>query len=172
VVWTLGPVVILLAIAIPSFNLLTAQYSPPEADYTVKATGYQWYWGYEYQTEGELSFDALMLQESDRADYGKEDVAAYPRLLAVDNEVRCSRRQDRASAGDRRRRSARLRHAGLRREDGRCSRAVSTRPGSRPTPKASITASVPSFAARTTPTCRSRYASYPRNSLMLARRCG
>jgi cytochrome c oxidase subunit 2 len=58
-----------------------------EADMTIKATGYQWYWGYEYQTEGELSFDSLMLQESDRADYGKEDVAAYPRLLAVDNEV-------------------------------------------------------------------------------------
>lgn len=87
VVWTLGPVVILLAIAVPSFNLLTAQYSPPPADITIKATGYQWYWGYEYQTENELSFDQLMLRESDRADYAKEDVAAYPRLLAVDNEV-------------------------------------------------------------------------------------
>lgn len=86
VVWTLGPVVILLALAIPSFNLLTAQYSPPEADYTVKATGYQWYWGYEYQTDSEVSFDSLMLKEGDRAGYAKEDVAAYPRLLAVDNE--------------------------------------------------------------------------------------
>ncbi|SOE17669.1 cytochrome c oxidase subunit 2 [Hoeflea halophila] len=86
VIWTLGPVVILLALAIPSFNLLTAQYSPPEADYTVKATGYQWYWGYEYQTENEVSFDSLMLQEADRVAAGKEDVAAYPRLLAVDNE--------------------------------------------------------------------------------------
>lgn len=86
VVWTLGPVVILLALAIPSFNLLTAQYSPPEADYTVKATGYQWYWGYEYQTDAELSFDSLMLQEADRAAAGKEDIAAYPRLLTVDNE--------------------------------------------------------------------------------------
>lgn len=86
VVWTLGPVVVLLALAIPSFNLLTAQYSPPEADYTVKATGYQWYWGYEYQTDAELSFDSLMLQEADRAAAGKEDIAAYPRLLTVDNE--------------------------------------------------------------------------------------
>lgn len=86
VIWTVGPVVILLAIAIPSFNLLTAQYSPPPADITVKATGYQWYWGYEYQTETELSFDSLMLQEGDRAEAGKEDVAVYPRLLAVDNE--------------------------------------------------------------------------------------
>lgn len=86
VIWTLGPVVILLALAIPSFNLLTAQYSPPAADYTVKATGYQWYWGYEYQTENEVSFDSLMLQEGDRADAGKEDMAVYPRLLTVDNE--------------------------------------------------------------------------------------
>ena len=87
VIWTLGPVVVLLALAIPSFNLLTAQYSPGPADFTVKATGYQWYWGYEYQTENEVSFDSLMLQEGDRAGYGKEDVAAYPRLLAVDNEL-------------------------------------------------------------------------------------
>ena len=86
VIWTLGPVVILLALAVPSFNLLTAQYSPPAADFTVKATGYQWYWGYEYQTENEVSFDSLMLQEGDRADAGKEDMAVYPRLLTVDNE--------------------------------------------------------------------------------------
>lgn len=89
VIWTLGPVFILLFLAFPSFNLLTAQYSPPDADITVKATGYQWYWGYEYQTdaEAEVSFDSLMLQEGDRADAGKEDLAAYPRLLAVDNEL-------------------------------------------------------------------------------------
>lgn len=87
VIWTLGPVVVLLALAVPSFNLLTAQYSPPSADFTVKATGYQWYWGYEYQTENEVSFDSLMLHEGDRADYGKEDMATYPRLLAVDNEL-------------------------------------------------------------------------------------
>ncbi len=41
---------ILLCLAIPSFQLLTAQYNPPrEPELTVKATGYQWYWGYEYQ---------------------------------------------------------------------------------------------------------------------------
>ncbi|MET0258308.1 MAG: cytochrome c oxidase subunit II, partial [Methylobacterium sp.] len=50
VVWTLAPVLILLCLAIPSFQLLTAQYNPPrEPELTVKATGYQWYWGYEYQ---------------------------------------------------------------------------------------------------------------------------
>jgi cytochrome c oxidase subunit 2 len=87
VIWTLGPVIILLCLAIPSFQLLTAQYSPDEAKLTVKATGYQWYWGYEYQTEEPLSFDALLLKDADRAAEGKEDLAVYPRLLAVDNEV-------------------------------------------------------------------------------------
>lgn len=87
VIWTLGPVIILLFLAIPSFQLLTAQYSPDEPKLTVKATGYQWYWGYEYQTEEPLSFDALLLKDADRAAAGKEDMATYPRLLAVDNEV-------------------------------------------------------------------------------------
>ncbi|WOC15329.1 cytochrome c oxidase subunit II [Pseudochrobactrum sp. MP213Fo] len=87
VIWTLGPVIILLFLAIPSFQLLTAQYSPEEPQLTVKATGYQWYWGYEYQTEDPLSFDALLLKDEDRAEAGKQDLAAYPRLLAVDNEV-------------------------------------------------------------------------------------
>lgn len=88
IVWTLGPVLILLAIAIPSFNILTKQLAPEaEPQITIKATGYQWYWGYEYQTENELSFDALLLQEGDRKDAGKEDKVIYPRLLAVDNEV-------------------------------------------------------------------------------------
>jgi cytochrome c oxidase subunit 2 len=88
VIWTVGPVVILLALAIPSFQLLTAQYNPPEeAKLTIKATGNQWNWDYEYQIEQPLSFNAALLQEGDRAAAGKEDKAKYPRLLAVDNEV-------------------------------------------------------------------------------------
>ncbi|MEP2948007.1 MAG: cytochrome c oxidase subunit II [Lentilitoribacter sp.] len=88
VVWTLGPILILLAIAVPSFNILTQQLAPEEEpQLTIKATGYQWYWGYEYQTEGEVSFDSLMLQEDDRSTYGKENVVEYPRLLAVDNDI-------------------------------------------------------------------------------------
>jgi cytochrome c oxidase subunit 2 len=88
VVWTVGPVVILLFIAIPSFQLLTAQYTPTEEpSLTIKATGNQWNWDYEYQIEEPFSFNAAMLQEGQRSDFGKEDVAAYPRLLAVDNEI-------------------------------------------------------------------------------------
>lgn len=88
VIWTVGPVVVLLLLAIPSFQLLTAQYTPPEgAQLTVKATGNQWNWDYEYQTENTLSFNSAILADSDRAAAGKEDRGVYPRLLAVDNEM-------------------------------------------------------------------------------------
>ena len=88
VIWTVGPVVALLFLAVPSFQLLTAQYTPPEeAKLTVKATANQWNWDYEYQVEDPLSFNSALLVDADRAAAGKEDRAVYPRLLAVDNEV-------------------------------------------------------------------------------------
>ncbi len=88
VIWTVGPVIVLLFLAVPSFQLLTAQYNPPEEPtMTIKATGYQWNWEYEYQDEEPLTFASFMLQEGDRASAGKEDIAEFPRLLAVDNEV-------------------------------------------------------------------------------------
>jgi len=88
VIWTVGPVVILLCLAIPSFQLLTAQYTPPEeAKLTVKATANQWNWDYEYQVDKPLTFNSAILQEGDRAGAGKEDRKLYPRLLAVDNEL-------------------------------------------------------------------------------------
>ncbi|MGO4840988.1 cytochrome c oxidase subunit II transmembrane domain-containing protein, partial [Rhizobiaceae sp. 2RAB30] len=88
VIWTVGPVVVLLALAVPSFQLLTAQYTPPEEPkLTIKATGNQWNWDYEYQIQEPLSFNSAMLQEDERTAAGKEDKAKYPRLLAVDNEV-------------------------------------------------------------------------------------
>lgn len=91
IIWTLGPVIVLLLLAVPSFQLLTYQYTPDEEPaMTVKATGMQWYWEYEYQDENAdspVSFSALLLQDADRAELGKEDLSQYPRLLAVDNEV-------------------------------------------------------------------------------------
>lgn len=88
VIWTVGPVVVLLAIAIPSFQLLTAQYNPPEEPkLTLKATGNQWNWDYEYQLEQPLSFNSAILADKDREAAGKADLAVYPRLLTVDNEV-------------------------------------------------------------------------------------
>ena len=50
---------------------------------TVKVTGYQWYWGYEYPDNDGLSFDSIMLSEEERAAEGNKE----PRLLAVDNEM-------------------------------------------------------------------------------------
>ena len=103
VVWTLAPVLVLLCLAIPSFQLLTAQYNPPrEPELTVKATGYQWYWGYEYQPtktseeaqETPVSFESYplaqltdSLADQDAAAEAKGSLDEYPRLLAVDNEV-------------------------------------------------------------------------------------
>ena len=88
VIWTVGPVIILLFISIPSFQLLTSQFSPPTAPvFTVKATGYQWYWGYEYQTEDAVSMESRLMADADREGAGKGDLAVYPRLLTVDNEL-------------------------------------------------------------------------------------
>jgi cytochrome c oxidase subunit 2 len=88
VIWTVGPVVALLFLAIPSFQLLTAQYDPGEDPaLTVKATGVQWYWDYEYQGDAPLTFSSMLLKDEDRAAAGKEDRGTYPRLLAVDNEM-------------------------------------------------------------------------------------
>jgi cytochrome c oxidase subunit 2 len=88
VIWTVGPVLILLALAVPSFQLLTAQLDPKEeAAMTIKATGNQWYWSYEYQAAEPVSFDSLLLKDDGRAAAGKEDKAMYPSLLAVDNEM-------------------------------------------------------------------------------------
>ncbi|PZO74729.1 MAG: cytochrome c oxidase subunit II [Mesorhizobium amorphae] len=89
VVWTVAPVVILLFIAVPSFQLLTAQYTPPtEPTMTIKATGNQWNWDYEYQIENPVTFNSMpLLRDEERAALGKESLADYPRLLAVDNEM-------------------------------------------------------------------------------------
>ena len=78
VIWTVLPVVVLIAIAIPSFQLLTAQYNPKDAPkLTVKATGNQWNWDYEYETgdKDKLSFNSSILADADRASV----VHAHPR---------------------------------------------------------------------------------------------
>lgn len=80
VVWTVVPVLILIAIAIPSFRLLYHQVEIPEADMTVKAVGYQWYWGYEYPDHGDFAFDSIMLEDD-------ELEAGQPRLLATDTAM-------------------------------------------------------------------------------------
>lgn len=64
IVWTIIPVMILMAIAVPSFKLLYFQDVAPEADMVIKATGHQWSWTYEYPDHGGLTFDSNMLPDS------------------------------------------------------------------------------------------------------------
>ena len=79
VLWTLIPCLILTVLAVPSFKVLYSQDEIPKADVTIKATGYQWYWGYEYPDEN-IIFDSYMIDEKDLKE-------GQPRLLTVDNEV-------------------------------------------------------------------------------------
>ena len=79
VLWTLIPCLILIVMAVPSFKILYKQDAIPKADLTIKAIGYQWYWGYEYPDEN-IIFDSYMVETKDL----KEN---QPRLLTVDHEV-------------------------------------------------------------------------------------
>lgn len=92
VIWTVVPILILVVIAIPSFRLLYKQLEIPEYDMTIKATGYQWYWGYEYTDEGleDISFDAIMLRDDERQEAAEArgvSLDELPRLLAVDYDL-------------------------------------------------------------------------------------
>jgi cytochrome c oxidase subunit II len=91
VIWTVVPILILVGIAVPSFALLFAEHDPARAiaafdpakdkQLTIKATGSQWYWSYEYPDNGDITFDSLLLRDTDGAPTGE------PRLLAVDNKM-------------------------------------------------------------------------------------
>ncbi|GAB4136261.1 MAG: cytochrome c oxidase subunit II [Sphingomonadales bacterium] len=80
VVWTVLPIAILLVIAVPSFRILTYQETIPEADITIKATGSQWFWSYEYPDHGGFFFDSYMVADADLQ-------PGQPRLLATDNNI-------------------------------------------------------------------------------------
>ncbi len=81
VLWTVVPVLILVTIAIPSFKLLYYMDKNPHATMTIKITGHQWYWSYEYPDQGDFSFNSNILDDETTKKEGK------PRLLAVDNPV-------------------------------------------------------------------------------------
>jgi cytochrome c oxidase subunit 2 len=83
VLWTILPVIILACIAVPSFRLLFVQLDVPKPDLTVKATGSQWYWTYNYPDNGNLKIISAMLDE----EHLKQLKPDEPRLLAVDNDM-------------------------------------------------------------------------------------
>lgn len=82
VIWTILPAAILVVIAIPSMTLLARQYeTPPENAVTIKAIGYQWYWGYEYPDHGGFEVVSNMKKKADALADGE------PYQLAVDNRM-------------------------------------------------------------------------------------
>lgn len=90
VAWTVVPIIILVVIAVPSFRLLYEEAVVPPADMTIKATGYQWYWGYEYPDHNDIDILQIMLQDDERLARMEETGGTeedFPRLLAVDNDL-------------------------------------------------------------------------------------
>ena len=83
VAWTLVPILILVFIGSFSLPVLFKQQEIPEADITVKATGYQWFWGYEY-VDHEFGFESFMLERERLAEFGYAD-DEY--LLATDTAI-------------------------------------------------------------------------------------
>jgi len=77
IIWTVAPVMILMVIAVFSFRLLFAYNDMPKPDLTIKATGYQWYWGFEYPDQKIGEFVSNILPED------KADAAGVPYKLAV-----------------------------------------------------------------------------------------
>lgn len=69
IAWTVVPIVILIFIGAFSLPILFKQQEIPEADLTIKVTGYQWYWTYEYP-DSEIVFDSFMLARDELEDYG------------------------------------------------------------------------------------------------------
>jgi cytochrome c oxidase subunit II len=78
--WTVVPVLILVIIAIPSFKLMYYMDRVPNPDMTIKVTGHQWYWSYEYPDQGELTFDSNLIPDADLK-------PGQTRLLDVDNPL-------------------------------------------------------------------------------------
>ena len=79
ILWTVVPVLILVVIAVPSFQLLYYMDETKNADMVVKVTGNQWHWNYEYMDE-QIAFDSYMLSD-------EELRPGQPRLLSVDNPL-------------------------------------------------------------------------------------
>lgn len=89
IVWTVIPVLILIAMAWPATAKLIAMYDMRESEMTVKVTGYQWMWKYEYLGQ-DVAFTSRLARDSDQIrQSGKvPTVAENPHyLLDVDNRL-------------------------------------------------------------------------------------
>lgn len=83
IAWTVIPIVILLAIGAYSLPVLFNQQEIPKGDITIKVTGYQWYWGYEY-VDHEFGFESFLLEKDELVEHG---YAEDEYLLATDTAV-------------------------------------------------------------------------------------
>ena len=90
IAWTLVPILILVVIAIPSFKLLYFMDKAEHADMTLKVTGHQWYWSYEYPDQDGVSFDSNMIPEEDAAKLHKKRLldVDFPVVLPVNTTIR------------------------------------------------------------------------------------
>ena len=82
VIWTVVPIIILIVIAVPSLKLLYYTDRVENPEMTLKITGRQWYWDYEYPDQGGISFSAYMIADDD-IDPSKGE----KRLLSTDNKI-------------------------------------------------------------------------------------
>jgi len=92
ITWTVVPMLILIFIGTFSLPILFKQLEIPKSDVTIKATGNQWYWSYEYP-EHDFSFDAFMLEKEELEKYGYEEdeyllATDYPMVVPVNTNVR------------------------------------------------------------------------------------
>ena len=90
IIWTVVPVMILVVISVFSFKLLFAYNDMPKPDLTIKATGYQWYWGFEYPDQKVGEFISNILPEDQAAARGEPYKLATtePLVVPVDKVVR------------------------------------------------------------------------------------
>jgi cytochrome c oxidase subunit 2 len=80
VIWTAVPVIILVWVFIPSYNVMVSNDRIEDVDMTLKVTGHQWYWSYEYPDQGDFTFDANMTAAEDLEDKSL-------RMMETDNHV-------------------------------------------------------------------------------------
>jgi cytochrome c oxidase subunit 2 len=76
VAWTIIPIVILVVIGSVSLPILFKQQEIPEAELTIKVTGYQWYWGYEYVDDG-VEFESYMIGSGNLDDEIVAELESY-----------------------------------------------------------------------------------------------
>ena len=80
ILWTLVPTLFIFSLMVPTIRLLRFMEIEPEAEVTIKATGHQWYWSYEYPDLGEIGFDSNMIEDKDLK-------PGQLRLLTTDNPL-------------------------------------------------------------------------------------